>query len=238
MKRLIVIPARLASTRLENKPLINLFGKPLIRWVAEGCLKTGERVMLATDDERIHEVVKDLPIEVRYTPSDLPSGSDRVVYAIRDEEVDFVINYQGDEPFVYKEDVERLFKALEEVPVATLALRDEEAYKDPNSVKVVIQKDGKALYFSRSPIPYMKKPSETYPLKHVGIYAFKKDALLAFTSMPKGSLEDLESLEQLRLLEAGYPIKVMITQNYYHGVDTREDLEVVERELSARLFTN
>ncbi|MFN3946790.1 MAG: 3-deoxy-manno-octulosonate cytidylyltransferase [Aquificaceae bacterium] len=237
MKRLIVIPSRLASTRLKEKPLLNLLGKPLIRWVVEGCLKTGERVMLATDDERIHAAVKDLPVEVKYTPSDLPSGSDRVAYAIKDEDVDLVINYQGDEPFVYKEDVERLFEALEEEPVATLALKDEKAYKDPNSVKVVIQKDGRALYFSRSPIPYMKKPSEVYPLKHVGIYAFRRDALLAFTSMPKGFLEDLESLEQLRLLERGYPIKVIITQNYYHGVDTREDLEIVERELSARLFT-
>ncbi|MFN7065442.1 MAG: 3-deoxy-manno-octulosonate cytidylyltransferase [Aquificaceae bacterium] len=238
MKRLIVIPSRLASERLKKKPLVNLLEKPLIRWVVEGCLKTGEKVILATDDERIYLAVKDLPVEVRYTPSDLPSGSDRVAYAIRGEEVDYIINYQGDEPFVYCEDVERLFKALEDYPVATLALRDEEAYKDPNSVKVVIQKDGKALYFSRSSIPYMKKASDLYPLKHVGIYAFRKDILYAFTGMPKSPLEELESLEQLRLLEAGYPIKVILTENYYHGVDTKEDLEVVEKALSAKLFTN
>lgn len=238
MKRLIVIPSRLASTRLKEKPLVKIHGKPLIRWVVEGCLKTGERVILATDDERIYYAVKDLPVEVRYTPADLPSGSDRVAYAISQEDVDYVINYQGDEPFVYKEDIEKLFSALIEYPVATLALRDEKAYKDPNSVKVVIQEDGKALYFSRSPIPYMKKPSSLYPLKHVGIYAFRKETLLQFTKMPKSALEDLESLEQLRLLSTGYSIKVIITENYYHGVDTKEDIKVVERELSARLFTN
>ncbi|MFN3975451.1 MAG: 3-deoxy-manno-octulosonate cytidylyltransferase [Aquificaceae bacterium] len=238
MRRLIVIPSRLASTRLKEKPLVNLLGKPLIRWVVEGCLKTGERVLLATDDERIYGAVKDLPVEVKYTPSDLPSGSDRVAYAIKDEPVDYVINYQGDEPFVYKEDIERLFKALEKYPVATLAIRDERVYEDPNSVKVVLQKDHTALYFSRSPIPYMKRGSYLYPLKHVGIYAFRKEVLLEFTSMRKGELEELEGLEQLRLLEAGYPIKVILTENYYHGVDTREDVELVERELSARLFTN
>ncbi len=238
MGKLIVIPSRLASTRLKEKPLVEILGKPLIRWVVEGCLKTGERVLLATDSERIYQAVKDLPVEVKYTPSDLPSGSDRVAWAIKDEPVDYVINYQGDEPFVYKEDVERLFKALEEYPVATLALRDEKVYEDPNSVKVVLKKDQTALYFSRSPIPYMKKSSNLYPLKHVGIYAFRKEVLLEFTSMPRGYLEDLESLEQLRLIEAGYPIKVILTENYYHGVDTEEDVKLVERELSARLFTN
>ncbi len=238
MKRAIVIPSRLSSTRLREKPLVRILDKPLIRWVVEGCLKTEERVILATDDERIYSAVKDLPVEVKYTPSELPSGSDRVAYAIREEDVDYVINYQGDEPFVYKEDVERLFKVLEEHPVATLAIRDEEAYFDPNSVKVVIREDGSALYFSRSPIPYMKKPLYPYPLKHVGIYAFRKDVLMKFTSMPKSPLEELESLEQLRLLSAGYSIKVIITENYYHGVDTEEDVKVVEKELSAKLFTN
>lgn len=238
MSRLIVIPARLASTRLKEKPLVPILGKPLIRWVVEGCVRTGERVVLATDSERIYHAVRDLPVEVRFTPSELPSGSDRVAYAMRDEKVEYVINYQGDEPFVYKEDVQRLFEALLEYPVATLALRDEQAYKDPHSVKVVLAKDHTALYFSRSPIPYIKNSSRLYPLKHVGIYAFRKEVLLKFTSMERGTLESLESLEQLRLLESGYRIKVVLTENYYHGVDTEEDIALVERELSTRLFTN
>ncbi|MEJ5339564.1 MAG: 3-deoxy-manno-octulosonate cytidylyltransferase [Aquificaceae bacterium] len=237
MKRLIVIPARLGSTRLNEKPLVSLLGKPLIRWVVEGCLKTGERVVLATDSEKIYHSVKDLPVEVRFTPSELPSGSDRVAHVIRDEHVDCVINYQGDEPFVYKEDICRLFEALLEHPVATLALRDTQAYEDPNSVKVVLARDHTALYFSRSAIPHMKKSSDLYPLKHVGIYAFRKETLLEFTSMGRGLLEELEGLEQLRLLEAGYRIRVIISENYYHGVDTEEDIRLVERELSARLFT-
>lgn len=237
-KRLVVIPARLNSTRLREKPLVSLLGKPLIRWVVEGCLRTGERVVLATDSERVYQAVKDLPVEVRYTPADLPSGSDRVAAVVEKEEAELVVNYQGDEPFVYAEDLQRLFLALEEWPVATLAVKDPQAYKDPNSVKVVLRKDHTALYFSRAPIPYMKESSELYPLKHVGIYAFRRDTLLEFTRTEKGLLERVESLEQLRLLEAGYPIKVVLTQNYYHGVDTEEDLRLVERELSARAFTN
>lgn len=238
MRRLIVIPARLGSTRLNEKPLASVLGKPLIRWVVEGCLKTEERVMLATDSERIYDAVKDLPVEVKFTPSDIPSGSDRVAYAIKEEQVDYVVNYQGDEPFVYKEDIQKLFKALLEYPIATLAIKDPDAYTDPHSVKVVLAKDSTALYFSRSPIPYMKEQSDFYPLKHVGIYAFRKATLLEFTSMERGALERLESLEQLRLLEKGYKIKVIISENYYHGVDTEEDIKLVEKELSARLLTN
>lgn len=238
MKRAVVVPARLNSTRLAEKPLAPILGKPLIRWVLEGLLATKERVILATDSERIAQVVKELPVEVVFTPSELPSGSDRVAYAVKDLDLDYVINYQGDEPFVYPEDINRLFDALRDSPVATLAVKDPESYQDQNSVKVVIAQDGTALYFSRSPIPYMKEASELYPLKHVGIYAFRKDVLMEFTSMERSHLETLESLEQLRLLEKGYKIKVLITKNYYHGVDTHKDLELVEKYLSARSFTN
>ncbi|ADO46208.1 MAG: 3-deoxy-manno-octulosonate cytidylyltransferase [Hydrogenobacter thermophilus] len=238
VRKAIVIPARLDSTRLKEKPLFLLAGKPLIRWVVEGCLKTGEEVFLATDSEKIANVVKDLPVKIVYTPSDLPSGSDRVAYAIRDLDVDYVINYQGDEPFVYQEDIKRLFDALKEFSVATLARKDQEFYKDPASVKVVLAEDGTALYFSRSPIPYMKQASDLYPLKHVGIYAFRKETLLEFTSLKQGKLEKLESLEQLRLLEAGVKIKVLLTENYYHGVDTEEDAKVVSDVLLKNLSSS
>ncbi|SHK31122.1 3-deoxy-manno-octulosonate cytidylyltransferase [Thermocrinis minervae] len=229
--RLIVIPARLSSTRLPNKPLRVIAGKPLIRWVVEGCLKTGEKVLLATDSQSIADCVKDLPVEVVFTPSDLPSGSDRVAYAIKDLSVDYVINYQGDEPFVYKEDIEKLFEALKDYSVATLAVRDPHAYTDPSSVKVVLDNLGRALYFSRSPIPYFREEHQFYPLKHVGVYAYRKETLLEFVNMQVSDLEKTEGLEQLRLLQAGISIKVIITENYYHGVDTEEDVKLVESKL-------
>ena len=232
-KRVIVIPARLGSTRLKEKPLVLIKGKPLIRWVAEGCVRTGGRVVVATDSERIAQAVGDLPLEVILTPSDLRSGTDRVAYVVRDMDVDLVINYQGDEPFVYKEDIERLFGALSEASVATLAVRDKEAYRDSASVKVVIDRESYALYFSRSPIPFFRNSSEgLYPLKHVGIYAFRKETLMEFVNLPRSELEEVEGLEQLRLLENGYRIKVLLTENYYHGVDTQEDIRKVGERLT------
>ncbi len=229
MKRAVVIPARLRSTRLPKKPLRRIKGKPLIRWVVERCLSLGERVILATDSEEVAKVVSDLPVEIFITPSDLPSGTDRVAYVVRELDLDLVINHQGDEPFAYKEDAERIFRTLEEDPVVTLALHDPEALNRPEDVKVVLDKEGKALYFSRAPIPYPRgelKPP--YPLKHVGIYGFRREAILRFVSMKKEILEEIEGLEQLRLLASGIPIKVLITENFYHGVDTEEDLRVVE----------
>ena len=231
MSRLIVIPARLGSTRLREKPLREIAGKPLIRWVIENLKRTGYPLLLATDSERVKKVVEDL-CEVVLTPSELPSGSDRVLFAVRDLDVKYVINYQGDEPFAYKEDIDKLFRALEEGnEVATLARRDPEAYERPEDVKVVLDKRGYALYFSRSTIPYFRKENKNYPLKHVGIYAYRKETLLKFGSLPKGELEETESLEQLRLLENGIRIKVILTENFYHGVDTERDVEIVERKL-------
>ena len=234
--RVIVIPARLKSTRIREKPLVNVMGKPLIRWVVQGCVSTGERVILATDSDKIAKVVQDLPVEVVFTPEDLPSGSDRVAYVVKNLDVEYVINYQGDEPFVHKEDVERLFEALKDFPVATLALYDEESYYDPASVKVVLREDERALYFSRSPIPFFREPSNRYPLKHVGIYAYRKDVLLEFANTMPTPLEKTEGLEQLRFLEKGIDIKVLITKNYYHGVDTEEDIKVVEKYLTNSNF--
>ena len=234
-KRLIVIPSRLSSTRLKEKPLQLIKNKPLIRWVVEGCLKTGEEVILATDSPKIAKVVEDLPVRVVFTPSDLPSGSDRVAYAVKDTDADFIINYQGDEPFVYKEDVQGLFEALLDYPVATLAIHDPTAYKSHSDVKVVLDENQTALYFSRSPIPYMKEPSDLYPLKHVGIYAFRREILMEFVKWCPSTLERLESLEQLRLLEKGIKIKVLLSKNYYHGVDTEEDIKIVESKLTSYL---
>lgn len=234
MRRVIVIPARLGSTRLKEKPLKKILEKPLIRWVVEGLVRTGEKVILATDSERVKEVVEDL-CEVYLTPSDLPSGSDRVLYVVKNLKADLIINYQGDEPFVYEEDVKRIFQELEKgEEVVTLARKDEKAYKRPEDVKVVLDREGYALYFSRSPIPYFRKKDNLYPLKHVGIYGFRRDTLIKFGNMPKSRLEEIEGLEQLRLLENGIRIRVLITENYYHGVDTEEDVKIVEEKLKRR----
>ena len=231
MEKLVVVPARLGSTRLKEKPLVNIAGKPLIRWVIENLTKTGFPVLLATDSERVKEVVEDL-CEVVLTPSEIPSGSDRVLYAVRDLNVKYVINYQGDEPFAYREDIEKIFNELERgEKVVTLAKRDKEAYERPEDVKVVLDEKGYALYFSRSSIPYFRNEDNFYPLKHVGIYGFKKETLIEFGNMKKGKLEEIEGLEQLRLLERGIKIKVILTENYYHGVDTQEDIKIVEREM-------
>ncbi len=232
MKRAIVIPARLSSTRLKKKPLRKIKGKPLIRWVVENCIGTGEKVILATDSEEVAKVVSDLPLEIYLTPSDIPSGTDRVAYVVRRLDIDLVLNYQGDEPFVYREDVERLFKELEREEVVTLGIRDRECYGRSSDVKVVLDREGYALYFSRSPIPFFRnKENGLYPVKHVGIYAFRKETLMRFVSLKRSQLENIEGLEQLRLLENGFRIKVLISENYYHGVDTEEDIDLVKERL-------
>ena len=236
MKRAIVIPARIGSTRLPKKPLRKVAGKPLIRWVVEGCLKTGERVILATDSDEVAKAVADTGVEIFITHSDFPSGTDRVAYVAEKECLDFVINYQGDEPFVYEEDIKKLFSHLEEgEKVVTLAVHDPQSYEKPQDVKVVLDSKGYALYFSRSPVPFsrnqLRKP---YPLKHVGIYAFEGKFLQEFKGWKRGTLEEIESLEQLRILEKGYKIKVLVSKHYYHGVDTEEDIACVERILKRK----
>ena len=230
MKRAIVIPARLDSKRLPKKLTIPIKGKPLIRRVVEGCLNTGERVIVATDSEEIARLIKGLPLEIIFTPSDLKSGTDRVAYAVKDLDVDLIINYQGDEPFVYKEDIERIFAELEYHEVVTVAMIESGLFEDPNTVKVVIDSANKALYFSRSPIPYFRNKVEHgfYPLKHVGIYGFRKNILMEFVNMQEGYLEKIEGLEQLRLLEKGIPIKVILTDKFYHGIDTERDIQIIE----------
>ena len=234
MRRAIVIPARLSSTRLPEKPLREIKGKPLIRWVVEGCLKTGERVILATDSERVGEAVADLGLEIVITPSSIPSGSDRVAYVVERSELELVINYQGDEPFVYPEDVERVFEELEKgEEVVTLGKHDRECYERSSDVKVVLDSKGYALYFSRSPIPHFRNHAEgVYPIKHIGIYGFRRETLLRFVKLPQTPLEIAEGLEQLRLLENGVRIRVLLSENYYHGVDTEEDVKLVEKRLT------
>lgn len=229
MEAVIIVPSRLKSSRLQKKALRKIRGKSLIRWVIEGCKKTGYRTILATDSERIAKEVADLGVEVFITPSGIPSGTDRVAYVARKINPDLVLNYQGDEPFVYEEDVKRMFSELEREDVVTLAVPDRDCYTDPSAVKVVTDLKGYALYFSRSPIPFVHNSDAAgyIPLKHVGIYGFTRDTLEKYTTYNRGILETSEDLEQLRLLEYGHKIKVLITENLYHGVDTEDDLRKI-----------
>ncbi len=232
--RAVVIPARYGSTRFPGKPLVKIAGVPLVVRVYRQAAKSelAEEVVVATDDERIRECVEGYGGRAVMTP-ECPTGSDRVAYVARSagESWRFVVNLQGDEPLVPPEDIDRVFHALEETPDAIVTLATEvegnEELNNPNVVKVVMDCKGYALYFSRSPIPFMRKPTVAY--RHVGIYGYSKDVLLKFVSLPRGRLEVAESLEQLRALEHGIPIRVLITDYKGIGVDVPEDVERIEK---------
>ena len=247
VRALGVIPARFASTRFPGKPLASLGDKTLIEQVAARVRATRslERVIVATDDERIADVCRASGIEVRITSAEHPSGTDRVAEVARasDERWDVVVNVQADEPFVTPTSLDRLVRALEDDPsteIATLAEPIEriDELVDRNVVKVVTDLEGRALYFSRSPIPYYSgDPPDLVgalgsrpgglsgDLKHQGIYAYRKSALLALTAMPPSPLERDEALEQLRALQAGMRIRVVESDFRSVGVDTPADLE-------------
>ena len=235
----IVIPAREGSTRLPSKLLIEVEGKPIIRWTVESCLKLKgiNRIIVATDSKKIQDKLKDLKnVEIIFTPSDLKSGTDRVAYVVNkyiDDKV--IINIQGDEPVLPVDSIESLINQLENTDINVITvvheLNNEQDYLNPNIVKVVLDKNDYALYFSRSPIPYVRDKSfkgvkgEFKFYKHIGIYGFKRDTLLKFSyQMGEAPLEKLEKLEQLRLLYNGYRIKVVISHQDTIGIDTEEDL--------------
>jgi 3-deoxy-manno-octulosonate cytidylyltransferase (CMP-KDO synthetase) len=232
MKKLIVIPARYESTRLPGKPLLEIAGKPLIRLVYEraGESRLKDRIIVATDDGRIAEAVSSFGAEAVMTSPSCKSGTDRVFEAIKDKEADVIINLQGDEPFIRPDMADLLFSVMEkeDLDMATLCcpIASDSEYHDPNTVKVVLDRHGFALYFSRSPIPYLRNSSSRSLLyKHIGIYAFKRDFLERFVAMPKSRLEEMESLEQLRVLENGFRIRVLTTHYDGFGIDTLADLE-------------
>jgi 3-deoxy-manno-octulosonate cytidylyltransferase (CMP-KDO synthetase) len=243
MKKIIVIPARYASTRLPGKPLIDIGGKPLLQRVYDGAYrsKLSDGILIATDDERIKKAALAFGAEVIMTDPALPSGTDRVFAAIQDKEADLVVNLQGDEPFIEPSIIDQLFSALEEgdVTMATLCcpITDESEYRNPNTVKVVLNNSGFALYFSRSPIPYInnskyKIQNTKFVYKHIGIYGFTRSFLEQFVALPKSPLEETESLEQLRVLENGYKIKVIVTGYSGFGIDTPDDLERARKLLA------
>ena len=243
MKTLAVIPARYASTRLPGKPLIEIAGIPLVVRVLENVSKCSnvDRVIVATDDERIAELVSRHGGEAVMTPPELPSGGDRVAYVARRVPSDYVLNVQVDDPLVGADMIDPLVASLDADPSVMLALlvkrieRMEEV-EDTSVVKAVFDARGRALYFSRSPIPYPRNSAGCPVWEHLGIYAFTKEFLLKLVSLPPTPLMQTESLEQLRILEHGYSMAVIPTKYPSEGpnVNTIEDLEEVRRIFAQR----
>ena len=235
MKILCVIPARYASTRLPGKPLKDVAGKPMICRVYDRAsqAKTLSGVVVATDDERILRAVEDHGGRAMMTAKDHPTGTDRLAeVAEAYPDVDLIINVQGDEPLIESSLIDELGRAFDgdaELQMATVMtpMEDEVEQKNPNNVKVVTDKNGCALYFSRSLLPYPRNDAGTPVYKHIGIYAYRRDFLLAYAKMAPTPLERTESLEQLRALENGYKIKCIRTNARFVGVDTPEDLAKV-----------
>lgn len=235
-----IIPVRFASSRFPGKPLADMLGKSMIQRVHERIAGVVPRAVVATDDERIRQAVEDFGGEVVMTSPECSSGTERCREAFdkvgRGEKI--VLNLQGDEPFIQKEQIDLLISAFDkpETDIATLAEVFSsdvsfERLNNPNSPKIVLDHGGYALYFSRSVIPYLRgvQPDSwcrrhTY-YKHIGIYAFRPTVLRKITSLPQSTAEQAESLEQLRWLEYGYRIRVLQTQQSTIGIDTPEDME-------------
>lgn len=245
MKAVAVIPARWASTRLPEKMVVKICGRPLIEWVVRNVLKTKnfKEVIVATDDKRIAEAVGGLECHVAMTRPDHPSGTDRVAEAVSGVDADVVVNVQGDEPFMDPALVDRLAEALGKddgwdmstaaVPIASDVERD-----NPGCVKVVLTEEDQALYFSRHAIPFVRDAggeSEVKRWRHLGVYGYRRDFLERLVQSPPCMLEQAEKLEQLRALYLGGRIKVLRTSEQGIGIDTPEDVEHAELLMRERV---
>jgi 3-deoxy-manno-octulosonate cytidylyltransferase (CMP-KDO synthetase) len=247
MKTLAVIPARLGSTRLPRKPLRLLAGLPLVVRVWQRVLEIGvaERVIVATDSDEVASVIRDLDGDVVMTRVDHESGTDRVAeVAARPElaEFDSIVNVQGDEPFVSREAILAATRLVTEsrFPLGTAAVLAEPAVlADPSVVKVVASDDGRAMYFSRAGIPFLRDPATRDDVaehrkriwQHIGVYAYSRAALMRWVALPSNPLEHIERLEQLRPLAAGIPIGVaLVNEPFRPGIDTEADLERANRD--------
>lgn len=238
-KVLAIIPARYASTRLPGKPLLDLGGKSMIQRVYEQVLKCSsiDDIIIATDDERISNEALNFGGKALMTAPHHQSGTERCgeILQLMANKFDIVVNIQGDEPFIQPEQIAEVLMPFEndETQIATLirSIRDSESISNPNVVKVTASKSGKALYFSRSPIPFIRDYSAENWLnegrfyQHVGMYAYKASTLLEINQLPMSTLEKMEKLEQLRWLENDYSITVKETSHHNFGIDTPEDLE-------------
>jgi len=238
MQTIGIIPVRYQSTRFPGKPLIDIAGKTMIRRVYEQASKATmlSDIIVATDDKRIAREVSSFGGKVQMTSTDHQSGTDRCAeVAIQYQDIAAIINIQGDEPFIDPSQIDLLVSSLqtEQVQIATLVKPIQIAADlwNSNMVKAVFQKNGKALYFSRSPIPYVRGSSNEEWIKkhkfyqHIGVYGYKRATLLELAKLAKSPLEKSESLEQLRWLENGFPIQVTITDKATFGIDTPEDWE-------------
>jgi len=236
-KTIGIIPARLAATRLPNKPLLDIAGKPMVQWVYERAKSARmlDDVLVATPDEEIFARVESFGGKAVMTSPAHRSGTDRLAEAAESLDADLILNIQGDEPLLDPGSVDALAEAMmryPDVPMGSLMCRLETEEEDnPAVVKVVTDQQGFALYFSRAGIPYPRDREAAEPRKHIGIYAYRRDFLLAFPNMPQTPLETAESLEQLRALENGYKIMMVETAFSPTSVDTQEDLEHVRKIL-------
>ncbi|MES2216899.1 MAG: 3-deoxy-manno-octulosonate cytidylyltransferase [Pseudomonadota bacterium] len=234
MKTLCVIPSRIASTRLPRKPLLNIQGKPMIQWVYENAsrCKAIAKVVVATDNEEIATIIKNCGGEAIMTDPDLPTGTDRVAAVAADfPDMDVIINLQGDEPFIKPRMLEQLLSPYlgGELPdMTTLAypLDMDKKYLDAGTVKVITDIHQNAIYFSRAPIPFFRFNHQAAPVyNHMGLYAFRRDFLLTYRYLKPTPLELIESLEQLRVIENGYKIRVCLTEEKTLEINTQEEYE-------------
>ncbi|BDD10788.1 3-deoxy-manno-octulosonate cytidylyltransferase [Fulvitalea axinellae] len=240
-KTVVVIPARLLSSRLPRKVILDLAGKPVVQWVYEKAMRAQgvDAVYIATDSEEVAQVCREFTDNVIMTRADHQSGTDRIAEAAEHIDADVVINVQGDEPLIDPEIISELANSFEgsdqSMGSVMTPLHDAHEVLNPNVVKVVTDRNGYALYFSRSPIPYARDAFETLREgvipegfqyhKHLGIYGYRKDFLLDYNKMEPTSLETSEKLEQLRALQNGHRIRMIETDYDCVGIDTAEDLE-------------
>ncbi|MDZ7263728.1 MAG: 3-deoxy-manno-octulosonate cytidylyltransferase [candidate division KSB1 bacterium] len=244
-----IIPARYASSRFPGKPLANILGKPMIQWVYERAIRAQrlDQVIVATDDRRIYDAVKQFGGQVTMTSPEAANGTERVAEVARTLDCPLVVNLQGDEPTIEPAMIDQLVELMlanTDAVVGTLMRKIEQPadLMNPNIPKVVVDEDFNALYFSRAAIPFFRDepPGETWLTKadyyqHIGMYIYRRDFLMQLVAMPQSRLEQIEKLEQLRVLENGYKIKVAVTKGRSFGVDIPEDIQKVETYLSGRM---
>jgi len=240
----IVLPARYGSTRFPGKPLAEISGRPLIEWVYRRAreVRGASAVVVATDDERIAAVVREFGGDVVMTRDDHATGTDRVAEVARSLDVDVVVNLQGDEPVFEPVMIETMVARMGADPdldivTAAHSITDRDELENPNAVKVVLDRSGRALYFSRSPVPSGALEGRGSAMRHVGVYAFRRAALERFTALERTPLEESERLEQLRALENGMTIGVIPIERATVGVDVPGDVKNVEKEIGRSYTT-
>ncbi len=238
-----VIPARFQSTRFPGKPLKLINGQPLLSWVIQAARKAKnfQNILVATDDERIAQLAQHEGVEAVMTPADCATGTDRVWHAIQNKKLDIAVNIQGDEPLISPELLDQLANCFENQPhlqMATLGRRlDQESLISITTAKIIVDHNDEALYFSRFPIPYSREKSDHSfgaALKHIGMYAYRKDFLEKFCRQAPVAIEVAEGLEQLRALYLGAKIKVLRVESESWGVDIPEDVQKIEKMMRER----